>query len=284
MNYKIFMCCHKPPEFTPPLCTAIQCGSALNSKLPDVVYDDEGCNNISEKNREYCELTAHYYAWKNIDADYYGFCHYRRFFLFDDTIKKPYLAVDALRDKEKKFLGNELELERVFKDHDIIAPRSEDMGITVREHYCTSDHHYTEDMELFLKIIAERVPLLSEAAAAYLAQNRQYFCNMFIMDKACFFEYCEILFPVLGEFDRRKTPHGDFQSDRTDGYLGEVFTGIYINYARKKGARIKELPRLDINCDMKKRVLYTMLPPESKLRFTAKRLAKTVKRKSSALK
>ena len=180
MNCNIFMCCHKPPEFVPPLCTAIQCGSALNSKLPDIVHDDEGCN-ISEKNREYCELTAqYYYAWKNVDAHYYGFCHYRRFF---HTVKKPYLAVNALRDKTRKHLGNERKLELILKEHDIIVPCSEDMGITVREHYCTSAHHYAEDMELFLTILSERVPSLSEAAAAYLAQNRQYFCNMLKMDK-----------------------------------------------------------------------------------------------------
>ena len=75
---KIFMCCHKGFEIVPPLCGPIQCGSAINPKIDNVLYDDSG-ENISLKNREYCELTAHYFAWKNIVADYYGFCHYRRF-------------------------------------------------------------------------------------------------------------------------------------------------------------------------------------------------------------
>ena len=45
-------------------------------------HDDEG-ENISEKNDKYCELTAQFWAWKNIhDADYYGFWHYRRFMSF----------------------------------------------------------------------------------------------------------------------------------------------------------------------------------------------------------
>ena len=94
------------------------------------------------------------------------------------------------------------------------------------------------------------------------------------MSRELFFSYCEILFPLLEEFDRRKTMHGDFQSDRTDGYLGEVFTGIYITYCRTGGARIKELPRLDVSCSAKKQLLCALLPPESRRRFLAKKLAK----------
>ena len=36
---------------------------------------DNTGDNISEKNRTFCELTTQYWAWKNVDADYYGFCH-----------------------------------------------------------------------------------------------------------------------------------------------------------------------------------------------------------------
>ena len=50
-----------------------------------MLHDDEG-ENISDKNPMYCELTAQYWAWKNLDADYYGFCHYRRYFNFSDTV------------------------------------------------------------------------------------------------------------------------------------------------------------------------------------------------------
>lgn len=273
MNYKIFMCCHKPPEFIPQICTAIQCGSALSPKLSGVVHDDGG-RNISEKNREYCELTAHYYAWKNVDADYYGFCHYRRFFLFDEAFKGPYLAVNTLLDKNKKLLGSEQELELIFDGHDIIVPRSEDMGLTVKEHYCTARFHYSEDLKLFFEILKEKAPMLVQAAKKYFSQNRQYFCNMFIMSRKYFFQYCENLFAVLEEFDKRKTAHGDFQSDRTDGYLGEIFTGIYVGYCRENGLRIKELPRLDTECSVKKRLLYKLLPPESEVRFRAKKFVK----------
>lgn len=62
----------------------IQVGTALaEEEIPGVLHDNTGIN-ISAKNKRYCELTAQYWAWKNVkDADYYGFWHYRRYFAFN---------------------------------------------------------------------------------------------------------------------------------------------------------------------------------------------------------
>ncbi len=276
MKNALFLCCHNSYSIIPPLFNPIQCGAALNPCIAGVIHDNDG-ENISIKNREYCELTAHYYAWKNISADYYGFCHYRRLFCIDDSIKRPYLVFSQLTDE--RLLGTGEQWEKLISGYEIIAPRSENMGLTVREHYCGSQYHYADDLNLFIKILKKQSPHLSETVEKYLSQQRQYFCNMFIMDKAHFYEYCDILFNALNEFDLLKKPHGDFQSDRADGYLGEIFTGIYISYCYENKVLIKELPRLDICCSAKKRISDALFPPESKRRFLAKKIVKGLRRK-----
>lgn len=274
---KIFMCCHKQYDKVPPLCEPILCGAAFNAPIPNAIPDNSG-ENISAKNHEYCELTAHYYAWKNITADYYGFCHYRRFFCADDISKHPYLTFSDLTSKQyQRLLKDEAFWKELIPKYDLIVPKKEDMGISAKQHYVTSKYHYADDLELFLAILNQKYPSLTETAKEYLSQNCQYFCNMFIMRSELFHEYCDILFSVLNEFDRRKSIHGDFQSDRTDGYLGEIFTGIYITHCYKNSRKIKELPRIDIGASFKKRAGCILLPPESKRRFMAKRIIKKLR-------
>ena len=277
---KIFLCFHQSYTILPPLCIPIQCGAEGKTLIKEVLQDNIG-EHISGKNQEYCELTAQYYAWKQELCDYYGFCHYRRFFCFEEQRKKPYLVFGKLKEKQKILLGTESMITELCQQYEIILPYAVDMGVSVIEQYQSSLFHYGSDLKLFIQILKEKYPELKKAAKIYLSQNKQYFCNMFLMDRIHFQEYCTYLFGILEEFDQRKIKHGSFQADRTNGYLGERFVGIYLEYAKEKGAKIKEVARMDIDCTLKKRLIYSIFPPESKRRFFFKKEIKRRKGKET---
>lgn len=80
---EILISCHKETDAVRnEVLRTIEVGAALHRKDLSVDYRDDAGAQISEKNPFYCELTAQYWAWKNLDADYYGFFHYRRYLSF----------------------------------------------------------------------------------------------------------------------------------------------------------------------------------------------------------
>ena len=91
-DIRIFIACHKP-TYVPenPIFYPVQVGTALTEKrLEHMAYRDNEGDNISGKNPDYCELTAQYWAWKNIDCDYYGFFHYRRYYIRKGRLWRPF--------------------------------------------------------------------------------------------------------------------------------------------------------------------------------------------------
>lgn len=278
INAKIFMCTHKKADVIPPLCVPVQGGASLHSPIPGAISDDGPNGSISELNPYYCELTVQYYAWKNVSLDAYGFCHYRRFFCFDESVSAPYLTFGEIPEKKREsLLGNEDKINALIEENDVIVPRGEKIGMSVYEKYVSHKYCYKEDIDLFLSILKEKYPFLSEFADEYMSGDVQYFCNMFIMKRPFFLDYSEILFSILSELDAKKPLHGDFQSDRTDGYLGERFFGIYLLYLKSRGVKIHETARIDVSCSLSKRIANKLLPPETKRRFFFKKLFRSKK-------
>ena len=79
MNIKILVAAHKQywmPEDSVYL--PLHVGAEGKADL-GYTKDNMG-DNISAKNPNFCELTGLYWAWKNLEADYVGLVHYRRYF------------------------------------------------------------------------------------------------------------------------------------------------------------------------------------------------------------
>lgn len=211
---------------------------------PGFRLDNEG-ENISSKNKSYCELTTQYWAWKNVDADYYGFCHYRRFFSFNKNeikesswggIERDYL--DDATIEELHF--NEEEMRADIENYDFIITR----GITastmraenIYDHYNNAAELHIEDLDLFMDIIEEKYPYLTPYAKKLIYGKVFYPCNMFIMKKDLFQEYSSILFDILEEFENRSDMSNySREGYRTPGHLGERMAGIFYLYICAQG-------------------------------------------------
>ena len=250
----ILISCHKPCKtLNTEIVSPIQVGAGLaKTRLPDMLHDDEG-DNISDKNKRYCELTGQYWAWKNMDADYYGFFHYRRYLSFADKVfmRKPFydVQIEKLTDESiEKFKLNDKDMRELITKYDVITPQKSFCGSNYL-HYKTAKSHYIKDLDFCLDVIKRDYPDMAKVATKYMISPFAYFCNMFIMKKEIFNNYCTWLFDILTKHEEAM-PCSDYntQAYRVSGFLAERLCGIYLTWlCQNKALKIKKLQRIKIN-------------------------------------
>ncbi len=243
-DIKIFISCHKKfKTLDNKLLFPIQVGTVFANEKFDMLHDNDvvgdHADNISNKNKQYCELTAQYWAWKNVKADYYGFFHYRRYFSFKK--EKPDFAIDWIRyNKEidarlrQKFNLNEKDMQEMIEKHDVIAPRKIFSWMSNRRQYAIAKQQHWEDMQNCLDIIDRDFPQMSKIAHKYMRQWAGYVCNMFIMRADIFNDYCAWLFHIL-EKNEKERDYSNYKGAelRVSGFLAERLCGIYLTYLKK---------------------------------------------------
>jgi len=243
MNVKILVIYHKPSEiiknriFAPILVGAGK--SEFKTQFEGSAYFDDCGENISDKNPRYNELTAIYWAWKNYEKlgspDYIGFCHYRRFFIFEERKSPYYEATKAEADFFDAIAYSEENVKRILDSNYYIAPIPSSRQ-SVKSNYARA--HRIEDLELALEIIREKYPDYASSAEKYLDGSKAYFHNMFVFDKETFFTYCDWLFDILAEFEKR----AEVLPDRF--FISERLTGIFLTkleQSHKKGCFLPTL-------------------------------------------
>lgn len=266
-NIKILIACHKPSELPRNnLFLPVRVGAALASDDFGLQRDDDGKDNISEKNPGYCELTAIYWAWKNLKADYYGLFHYRRFYSFADKrfpvsddghmmIRAKALSQDVFA---KYGLLDEDHMRDIIESNDLIVHESRPVrgiptpmaipGKSVREHYEYHDGTIVRnsDIKLMMDIVHQKYPDIYPYIDKYLDGNTFLGYNMFIMKRKYFMDMCEFEFGVLSEVEKSigdSLSERSLNANRIYGYLAEILTSAYIYYLRQTvvGLKVREL-------------------------------------------
>lgn len=229
----------------------VQVGPGVkNNRFWDTLHDDEG-ENISDKNPMYCELTTQYWAWKNVDADYYGFCHYRRYFNFSDTeyeenpygeIMDDYIDAAAV----KKYGLDDATIRAAVEGWDVITTRYGNLEEIIDKHgtpaavWKAAPLLIDNDLRRCYEILVTMYPDYRLDANNFLNGNRSCFCNMFIMKKQIFFDYCSWMFPILEEFERRTDfSHYSKEALRTPGHLSERLLNIWLMHQERIGKDYK---------------------------------------------
>ena len=233
---KLLICYHKKsPLFKDDILTPIHVGRANAKKrldpdsenykwlMTNLIGDDTG-ENISDRNDSYNEMTALYWAWKNYEElgnpDYVGLMHYRRHFVLKENVQAVYNVKDYTnKERYYGFLNYSPEkMQELVDGCDFLTHIGKVKG--VYKHFI--ENQRIEDIDTANEIMLELYPEYKDVAKEYYEGELSNFCNMNIFSKEIFFKYCEFVFSILEEFERRV----DINEKRF--FISERLTGVFV--------------------------------------------------------
>ena len=197
----------------------VQAG-AINKENLGYIKDDTG-DNISYKNPLYSELTALYWAYKNLKNDYIGLVHYRRYFSLNKKSILTYEEINTLLDKV-----------------DVILPKKRYYIIeTLYNHY--KHTMFIEPLDETRKVIEKLYPNYLKEFDLLKKRRSAHMFNMFIMKKEILDEYAHWLFCILEELEKQiDIDIYDSFHKRFFGRISELLLDVYI---RTNNIKYKEI-------------------------------------------
>ena len=237
MNTKIIVCCHKDDvKVSQEPYLPVHVGKALSDQELGIVGDDTG-ENISAKNRSYCELTGLFWSWKNLkDIDIIGLCHYRRYFDFHNQSQRilPYTKFSKEQFDNLDFSVPRSIQESVSKGN-VIAPKVINNVGSLYDEYCIC--HNSEDLRILEAVINEKSEQkYINAFNKVMHLTHKPMCyNMFLMNWKDFDNYCSWLFGILGEVENRiDISNYSPVQQRVFGYMAERLFNVWVEAENKK--------------------------------------------------
>lgn len=235
MKIEIYIATHKSINFpNNKIYIPIQVGSFFSNKKFNYLTDDMG-ENISHLNKNFCEITALYWIWKNTQADILGLVHYRRYLIS----KNGYSYANS-------FIISDKEIENTLLTYDIIMARSylfRYLGfipVTIKFNYFS--RHYKNDWFILKGIIQKKYPEYLKAFNSIEKQFTMHSCNIFIGKRDFVDHYCSWLFDIL--FTAQELidiSHYDSYQARIFGFMAERLLNVYVLHHKLK---IKTYPVL----------------------------------------
>ncbi|WP_072557620.1 DUF4422 domain-containing protein [Lactiplantibacillus plantarum] len=219
MKAKIIVAAHK--EFPMPadanLYLPILVGAEKNYRDGMKYQRDDVGENISGKNGNYSELTAVYWAWKNLkDVDVIGLVHYRRYlYLHPSASLEDVLTTDQLSS--------------LLKKSEVIVPRKRRYYIETNYSHYVHAHHQAP-LDATREAIKKLFPSYLSSFDEVMSRRSAHMFNMFVMSRVRFDSYASFLFGILQEVEKHVSLEGYSQQElRVFGYISELLMDVWIN-------------------------------------------------------
>lgn len=228
---QVVVAIHKPYDYVQNDCyLPVQVGASSSTEYLGFQRDDQG-ENISDKNGLYCELTALYWAWKNLSANALGIVHYRRYLGYP-LRHRPWF-------KRWGQIAKGSEIKELLQKTPILLPKKRNYYIESREEQYVHAHG-EKGLDVLRIVLKRKSPQYLPAFERSMKRTSGHCFNMFVMRRDLCDAYCEWLFITLFEVEnlmREMIPEAI--TPRLFGFLSERMLDCWIE---TNGYQYTELP------------------------------------------
>lgn len=182
-NLDIFVFSHKDFDVWPnnPVYKLVSLDK-IETNIPwEQIICDVDKDPLLKMEHAYSEGARIHYLWKNYPLkEYVGTAHYRRYFDFFDNVPN---------------------MDEIFKEYDAICSDFDLGWPSIKENYKAC--HCEKDLNMCIDIIKEDFPEFYSSAIESIYGNNFIPCNIFVLRKETFFQWCEFVFGVLDRYNER---------------------------------------------------------------------------------
>ncbi len=242
MSVKIFAAYHRASTLiTAPWLEGIEVGSACREQHLGIQRDDSG-ENRSASNPQWCELTGWYWVYRNAlpahpEWDYVGFCHYRRYLLFD---RKP--AGQMRKVEINRFLR---EWEKIATTApalkaDIYLPEPFDCSPhTVEEQYL--EQHHAEAWQIMKDCLLSQYPDYAPQLEEFCKGHQLHLGLTVAMKREYMQGAMQWCFGLLEVWEKVIEERKINLPPRTAGFIMERMMNVWYLAERQRGAQVEEV-------------------------------------------
>ena len=205
-------------------------------------------------------MTGVYWAWKNYNLlgnpEFIGLAHYRRQFIFDESLKLPLKRwlpkADVYCFSDLKSAHNYISTEKLYcllEKYDCFStkkynPNNLNDGhvyLSAKDRFYAIANFDPSIYDTMEDLVLSNHPEYKEEIEQLRKQPAHYLFNMFVFKREIFFEYCDFIFPILFELDR-VNKFTTLSTRRAPGFLAEFLTSMFISHQERLGKiKLKEL-------------------------------------------
>lgn len=233
----MYVITHKKFEYKLPVnYKPLLVGADFNQNSMGYLADNYG-DNISNKNKSFCELTGMYWLWKNCGDEQIGISHYRRYFSEKNTLNM--VRWESLIKGTPRAIS-EKKLNDYLKSYDWIVPKKEKLSadsVTIYEQFKLA--HNIKDLEKTKKIIQELYPDYIDAFDKVMSKTEMFIFNMLYTTKEQYDSYCKWLFDILFALEKQTDiSNYDEYQQRLYGFIAERLFNVWLE---KNSVKVKQL-------------------------------------------